>query len=365
MGLGHDLVPIRIGRWASAPRASVGPGGVCIFDGIAQSWKLHVPTGLLIMAPPQGQDAARVQTACRFCRYSKLKCSGTNPCDRCRKRSKECIYDITPEQVSGTPRPVKRARYVRGARDDSIARRGFTTPPARSIIARPSIRPEASTPERRDEGAAAARQGSDTPHFLRNRSDKRKRWLYLGASSTWAFNLRVAALIRQYLNDNPEDKYEGFTLDGDVHKLAFNAPSNETSLDLTRLPALDYSIYLVSTVQFHLGGMLHLFDEEDFLESVRDFYSQGRDKVQANRLWYTQFLLVLALGKGFLNASYSRDHTSSSDLFLRAISCLPDTNALHEDPVLAIEVLATIALYFYRLDMKDSAYCYVSELRCG
>lgn len=230
---------------------------------------------------------------------------------------------------------------------------------------RPSITTEEPASESQQEVPAETRQGAASPQFLRNRSDKRKRWLYLGASSTWAFNLRVAALIKQYLHDNPDDKYEGFTLDGDVHKLALKAPSTNASLDLTRLPSLDYAIYLVSTVQFHLGGMLRLFDEDAFLETLRDFYSQGRDKSRTNKLWYTQFLLVLALGKGFLNATNLRDHTASSDLFLRAMSCLPDTNALHEDPVPAVEVLATVALYFYRLDMKDSAYSYVSDPRNG
>lgn len=168
--------------------------------------------------------------------------------------------------------------------------------------------------------------------------------------------------MQSYLKDEPRHEHEGFTLDGDVHAITLRSPCSETSLDLTRLPSLDYAIYLVYTVQFHLGGMFCLFDEEEFVQSLHELYSRGQEKARTDRLWYTQCLLVLALGKGFLNVKESPDYTSSSDLFLRAMSCLPDTTVLHEEPVVAMEVLSTIALYFYCLDMKPVAYSYVSLL---
>lgn len=309
------------------------------------------------MTSVHATDPARVQTACRFCRYSKLKCSGTEPCDRCRKRSQECIYDARPGHEAGVGRPPKRFRFDPGQGSSRLA---ATRTPARAVAARP-VTALQTTQSRLENEPTSHRAEDATPRFLSNRSDKRKRWLYLGASSTWAFNLRVAALIRQYLHDDPDARYEGFALDGDVYQLSLRSPTVDGSLDLTRLPSHDYAIYLVSTVQFHLGGTLRLFDEDQFLATLNDFYSHDRERVQPNKLWYTQLLLVLALGKGFLHSSNSREQTPSSELFLRAMSCLPDTNTLHDDPVLAMEVLATIALYFYLLDMKDNAYSYVSH----
>jgi len=170
----------------------------------------------------------------------------------------------------------------------------------------------------------------------------------------------VATLIRSRLQDHQGDKYEGFTLDGDAYNLSWRKASSDTHLDLSRLPSQDYAVYLINTVTFHLGGILRLFDEEEFLQNLHEFYSQGRDKATANRLWYTQCLLLLALGKGFLNVRNAPDNTSSVDFFLRAMSILPDTVVLHDEPILAAEVLATIALYFYCLDMKDNAYFHVS-----
>lgn len=183
--------------------------------------------------------------------------------------------------------------------------------------------------------------------------------VYLGASSTWAFNVRVATLLQDYLKDDHESKYTGFTLDGDVHTICLSTLPNMATLDLTRLPSLDYAMYLVNTVKFHLEGMLRLFDDREFFQSLQELYSEGSEKANANKLWYTQYLLVLALGKGFLNTRHSPGDTSSCDMFLRAMSCLPDTTVLHDEPVLAMEVLSIIALYFYGLDMKQIAYSYV------
>lgn len=173
----------------------------------------------------------------------------------------------------------------------------------------------------------------------------------------------MATLIRSALKDDPTNTSEGFTLDGDAYTLSLGRVGSDTRLDLSRLPSLDYAIYLVNTVKFHLGGILRLFDEEEFLRNLHEFYSKGPEKAGTHRLWYTQCLLLLALGKGFLNVRHSPDNTSSVDFFLRAMAILPDTIVLHDEPVLAAEVLATIALYFYCLDMRHSAYSYVSTER--
>ncbi|KAK5226801.1 hypothetical protein LTR72_002790 [Exophiala xenobiotica] len=287
--------------------------------------------------------------------HSKLKCSGTQPCDRCQRRRRECIYDARDgrnpdeERFGSTPKrarlndttPHRRSQdQVRPFLGEVTSRRTGLTP---------------LTPSHTSDDHAAS------PHFLKNKPNKRKRWLYLGASSTWSYNIRVATLIRSALKDDPTNTSEGFTLDGDAYTLSLGRVGSDTRLDLSRLPSLDYAIYLVNTVKFHLGGILRLFDEEEFLRNLHEFYSKGPEKAGTHRLWYTQCLLLLALGKGFLNVRHSPDNTSSVDFFLRAMAILPDTIVLHDEPVLAAEVLATIALYFYCLDMRHSAYSYIGQ----
>ncbi|KIW80709.1 hypothetical protein Z517_07325 [Fonsecaea pedrosoi CBS 271.37] len=252
-----------------------------------------------------------------------------------------------------SPPPRKRARLHHS-----------TSPPARSTrrVSQNELLP---SPRRAVETSVDFTEGRNpsaiSPQFLPNRLNQRKRWLYVGACSTWSFNIRVATMIRSSLKDGGEVEDDPFSLDGNAYDLSLKRVNSDMTLDLSRLPSLDYAIYLVNTVNFHLGGILRLFDEYEFLQNLHEFYNQGSQKARAHKLWYIQCLLLLALGKGFLNVRNSPDNTSSTDYFVRAMSILPDTTELYEEPVLAVEVLATVALYFYCLDMKQSAYSYIGQ----
>lgn len=123
---------------------------------------------------------------------------------------------------------------------------------------------------------------------------------------------------------------------------------------------MEHALYMVSTVQFHFGNMYRLFDEDAFLRHLHEFYKNAAEKVQESRLWYVQFLVILAFGEAFLAPVRTVSNTASwTKYFSRAMSLLPDITGLWQDPTLAIETLALIALYFYSVDMRDTAYCYV------
>lgn len=116
---------------------------------------------------------------------------------------------------------------------------------------------------------------------------------------------------------------------------------------------------MLNTVCFHFGHLYQPFDE-DFTRNLDEFYCNASAKVQESRLWYVQFLVVLAFGEALLAPVRRASNTASwTKYFSRAMSLLPDTTALWQDPLLAIEVLALIALYLHSVDMRDSAYCYV------
>ena len=76
--------------------------------------------------------------------------------------------------------------------------------------------------------------------------------------------------------------------------------------------------------------------------------------------WRAHYLLILALGKGFLNRVGQNNQPPGTDLYKRAMQTLPDTTYLCKDPIPSMEILCCAALYLQCLDMRSSALLLVS-----
>ena len=136
----------------------------------------------------------------------------------------------------------------------------------------------------------------------------------------------------------------------------FDDPAN-----FSDLPSADYALYLINGVRFHVGQLYHLFDERRFMEPFEDFYEAPSEVAGMEKIWYVQFLTILGLAKTLLvQPSIGATSLPGSDLFLRAMSLLPDTPYLFSDALTAIEILCAISLYLQCADMRNSAYVYVS-----
>jgi len=154
-----------------------------------------------------------------------------------------------------------------------------------------------------------------------------------------------------------------FRTDGDAYQIHWGSVNPDEAPDVSDLPSLDYALYLVSTTRFHLGELFHFFDQEEFLANLHELYDDVHAKVHTSRLWYIQFLVVMAFGEAFLTPSTRirpAGKSACSQYFTRAMALLPDQSRVWDDPILAIEVLAAVSLYLYSLDMRDSSCCYVS-----
>ncbi|KAF2150554.1 hypothetical protein K461DRAFT_178127 [Myriangium duriaei CBS 260.36] len=335
--------------------------------------------------------AHRVAVACLTCRRSKLKCSGTQPCDRCQKRSRTCVFDESdehptptvprqliprPPQVS-TPRP-SRWSPQRGARrsPSRLALQSAPSPaqqPAQRPVSAqaapvayiettgPSAGP-ATTPATTTAAPSDADPSTCTPLYQKNRLGRprqRRRWLYLGASSTWSFNLQVFSMVRGCIDYPYEEPI--FTLDRDAYDISWTrlGPNDQTPTD--RLPSRDYAIYLFDTVKYHLGMFFSFIDEESFKQCLHDFYAGNIEDTRTCRLWMCQLFLVLAFGKGFLNQKKAHREPPGGDYFCRAMANLPEIHLLHEEPNRGAQVLALISLYFYCMDMRQTAYSYIGQ----
>lgn len=154
-------------------------------------------------------------------------------------------------------------------------------------------------------------------------------------------------------------------LDGTAFRLKWTAKPFIEPADLRDLPAADYTLYLYSSVKFHLGELFGMVDDLSFLELLQRFQTDQQGTASANRLWFVQYLLVIAFGKAFLG------HTSAgarslagppgSDYAARAMSLMPDAAQMHDEALPAIEALALAALYFQAIDMRAVAYQYVRD----
>lgn len=183
--------------------------------------------------------------------------------------------------------------------------------------------------------------------------------VFLGPTSTWSFSRRVLSIIQDRLNPDRSAPIP-LAVDGDAYQIHWHHASSDDPPDISGLPSLEYAVYMLNTVKFRLSPLYRLFDEEEFLHNMYEFYDNATTKVQESRLWYVQYLVVMAFGEALLAPVRSASNTSGwTKYFSRAMSLLPDSTVMWTEPILAIETLALIALYFHSVDMRDTAYCYV------
>lgn len=117
-------------------------------------------------------------------------------------------------------------------------------------------------------------------------------------------------------------------------------------------------------MRFHFGQNYRFFDEKAFIENTREFYASGAAKMASeHRLWFAQFLLVMAFGKAFLSGPQLLDEPPGARYFIRAMSVMPEITCVWKDSLLAIEVMALIGLYLYAIDQRESAHVYVCYCR--
>lgn len=131
--------------------------------------------------------------------------------------------------------------------------------------------------------------------------------------------------------------------------------------DVSNLPPLDYAMFLFNTAKFYLGAVFYLIDEKSFMKNLHEFYDDPAAKASSSRLWYAQYLLILAFGKAFVvNQSSSHTGPAGVQYATRAMSLLPDLSGLEPDTISSIQALALAAVYFQCLDMRLAAFQHVS-----
>ena len=152
--------------------------------------------------------------------------------------------------------------------------------------------------------------------------------------------------------------------DGASYDLDWDGSRTTSSPGTPALPTLDYAIYLINAVKFHCGQTFHLFDEDSFMSGLYGFFGRQTDHPSGRRpgddLWYVHFLLILAFGKAFVTQRNQGRRPPGAEYFTTALHLLPAIMLLWQDPVLSVEIMCCIALYFQCLDYRLVAHNYVS-----
>ncbi|KAL3457668.1 hypothetical protein BJX64DRAFT_302444 [Aspergillus heterothallicus] len=351
----------------------------------------------------------RTSNACIACRQSKIKCTGSDPCANCQRRRIECRFLETVSKVMVPERYLRELQGKAGEQPISHLRQGEQQPescPGKRASAEqrsPSVKRTAASAfgsevdiegEGQTSGYGVERchidvllvgsvEGSQpeelqtlpvdsartiwtSPFTLPSRVIKKnhkakRNWTWLAPTSTWSFTARLKLMIAEKLN--VESHYNDPELfNGDLYPLVWRSAPFDDHPDISNLPSIDHALYLFNTVKFHLGHNHLLIHEKEFVEHIhRFYYGDAMKQATECRLWFVQFLLVLAFGNAFLLQSKNAREPPGAKFFLRAMALMPDYTSLSRGGFLAIEVLSLTGLYLYSIDHRSSAHVYIGH----
>ncbi|PYH96245.1 Zn(II)2Cys6 transcription factor [Aspergillus ellipticus CBS 707.79] len=292
----------------------------------------------------------RTANACISCRQSKIKCSGEEPCANCQRRTIPCRFAEESRKILISERCLHDLQIQAKQQHGGTRKR-----PHEVAFEEPE---NAANLEPRSPGVNWPSPFTLPSLTMRNTHNNRSQWVWLSPTSTWSFTARLTLMMTQRLH--PDTAYDvPYFLDGEIYPLQWKC--SDDAPDIGNLPSIDYALYLFNTVKFHLGQTFRLLDEEAFTTHMQEFYyGDATKKVADSRLWFVQFLLVLAFGKAFLEKSKKKD-PPGAEYFTRAMSLMPEYSSLWRDTFLAIEVLALAALYLCSIDRRDSGHLFASQ----
>ncbi|KAI5925663.1 fungal-specific transcription factor domain-containing protein [Camillea tinctor] len=195
---------------------------------------------------------------------------------------------------------------------------------------------------------------------IKNTSKNKRAWVWLAPWSTWSFTVRLMLMLDEKLHPENPSTHPGL-IDPDVYTLTWETSSSAEFPDLSTLPSFNHAIYLFNTVKFHLGQTYRLFDEAEFEDQIRNFYTNASPRIDECRLWFVKFLLILAFGTAFQAPPTDTQEPPGAKIFKQAMALVPDTTSLWKDSLLAIEVLAFIGLYLFSIYERESAHIYLGQ----
>ncbi|KAJ4015789.1 hypothetical protein NW752_006711 [Fusarium irregulare] len=186
------------------------------------------------------------------------------------------------------------------------------------------------------------------------------RYWYMGPASSWAFCRRVLALVGKHLPEANNDP-PPWHLDGSAFRLQWRPLMPDEQPEISNLPPSDYAFFLIQTARFYLGPLASLIDEAEFLQHFKELYQDASTKATSCRLWYAQYLLMIAFGKAFLGGKSVDGRPPGYQYAARAMPLMPELAGIALDPILSAQALTLAAIYFQSIDMRVAAYQHIGQ----
>ncbi|KAF5520509.1 Proline utilization trans-activator [Colletotrichum aenigma] len=186
---------------------------------------------------------------------------------------------------------------------------------------------------------------------------------FLAPGSNWSFSRHVLSVTHDHVCQSPLPT-NSLLFDGCAYDLGWDGSRSTQALDSRFIPSIDYAIFLINAVKFHCGQMFHLFEVDEFMVNMQNFYAKSSaDRAEDISLWYIHFLVILAFGKSLIQRKSEGKRPSGADFFVRALQLLPDVTALCKEPILSSEILCSIAWYYQALDFRHAAHNFIGQAK--
>ncbi|KAE8355439.1 Zn(II)2Cys6 transcription factor [Aspergillus coremiiformis] len=306
---------------------------------------------------------------CVACRQSKIKCSGKEPCTNCYRRLLKCRFVEGGNKIRVTESYLQELQ--RQAKNQPCPSPSGIRPATGNVQLREStylepVDPRGESPVVPPRTIDPARSIWTSPFTLPSRTiqntyKNKRNWIWLAPTSVWSFTARLSLMLTEKLQLESPYMTPSY-LDRDIYPFQWKQATAEGPPDINGLPSIDHALYLFNTVKFHLGQKYRFFDEDTFLADIHEFYyGNAIKKATDSRLWFVQFLLVLAFGNAFLLQSRNAKDPPGAKFFVRAMALMPDHASLWKDSLLASETLALAGLYLYSIDHRETAHVYIGQ----
>ncbi|KAJ5825947.1 hypothetical protein N7474_003085 [Penicillium riverlandense] len=302
----------------------------------------------------------RSPNACVRCRRQKIKCSGSQPCNGCSKRNLSCIFDDPDQKILVRRGYILELQHkialIEQNRNHDIQALDTKDCEEAPALSRAHLPDGHDDSQELTEACLINPLSAGPPAFM---STANGRLVYLGTSSNWSFTRRVLSMAHEHIYQEALPT-ETLLFDGTTYEIGWDGQRTTTNQDVPVIPTHDHTLYLINAVKFRCGQLYHLYNESDFMESLRQFYLED-GQTMTNGLWYIHFLLILAFGKGFVQPKIQGKKPPGIGYFVKALQLLPEPNALCRDPMVSTEILCCIALYYQCLDCRSSAHNYIGQ----